>query len=119
MLLKHKARLWRRRALDITLFYQGDVYGRIRFDGIATAKNLYVIWILWPAGIEVKWQNPVAVSASQPAIREQLSTKTFFRPQSGNLRGGRDSNLPLACNCQIVRILFFSDVQRRECLVST
>jgi hypothetical protein len=53
-----------------SLFYQGDVYGRIRFDGNCNRQNLLVIQMIGRGGLRVKekserWKmscNPLKVA---------------------------------------------------------
>jgi hypothetical protein len=56
-------------------YSQGDVHGRIRFDGIATIKTC-VIWILGRAGNDVKGKTPAHFLASKPIIWNGLAALT-------------------------------------------
>jgi hypothetical protein len=55
---------------------RGDVHGRIRFDGFATAKTWVVIAILGRAADEVKGKNLACDHACNPLNKLHLPQKS-------------------------------------------
>lgn len=52
--------------------------GRIKADGNATVRT-FVIWMIFPAGVQVKRKSPREKQASKPHCHKSLDRRVLFR----------------------------------------